>query len=178
VIVGVLVGLLFLEERDAGLLPSLSTTPAGIRTVVAYRLLAATLAATVAVVLAILISGTTHPARSVGIIATALAGGAVASVPAVLLGAFGRDRAHGMALVKIMTVPLYAPVAWWIVDGPAGWFFAPLPTAWAARALWAPTPGQVIFAAAACTALSLAVVKVLGPRLLRTDRALTISRSA
>ena len=178
VIVGSLVGLLFLEDRDAGLLPSLSTTPAGIRTVVAYRLAAGTLAATIAVVLAILISGTTHPAGSAGIAATALAGGAVAGVPAVLLGAFGRDRAQGMALVKMMTVPLYAPAAWWLVDGPIGWLFAPIPTAWAAQALWAPTPGQAILSAAACVTLSLGVIRLLGPRLLRTDRAAAISRSA
>jgi len=42
-----------------------------------------------------------------------------------------------MALTKVMSVPLSVPLACWFVDGPAGWLFLIIPTAWAAQTFWA-----------------------------------------
>ena len=164
VMVGTVVGLLFLEDRVAGLLPPLAVTPAGTGTLAAYRLATAGLVAAAAVVVGTVIAGTGHLAGAAGVAATAVAGAAVATVPATLLATFGRDRVQGMALVKAMGVPLYAPIAWWYVSGPAGWGFAVLPTGWAARTSWADSAAGAAGAAAVCVAVSVAIVVVLRRR--------------
>jgi fluoroquinolone transport system permease protein len=137
VMFGAMTGLLFLEDRDAGLLPALATTRSSLTTLLAYRLAATGVVTTLFVMLALPLAGAHHPAGVVGVIATALAAGAVATVPAMLLASLARDRVQGMALVKAIGVPLYLPLAWWFVDGPAGWLFLLMPTAWTARAFWA-----------------------------------------
>ena len=165
-ILGLLVGLLFLEDRDAGLLPTLAVTPAGVGTLIAYRLTALAAAVVVVVPIATLIAGIRHPAGVPGVAALALAGGFVASVPAMLLAAYGRDRAHGMVLTKVITLPLYLPVAWWYVDSPLGWLFGVVPTAFAVRAAWATTPTLALLAAGVTGLLSALAVRLLAPRLL------------
>jgi hypothetical protein len=134
---GAITGLLFLEDRDAGLLPVLATTRAGLRTLVTYRLCAGALLTVVAIAVSLPLAGAEHAVGLPGIVVTALVAGAVSAVPAVLLASLVRDRAAGTALMKAIGLPLYLPLAWWFVDGPAGWLFAVVPTAWAARALWA-----------------------------------------
>jgi hypothetical protein len=136
---GAIAGLLFLEDRDAGLLPVLATTRAGLRTLVGYRLSAAALLTVIALAVALPLAGAEHAAGIPGIAVTAVVAGAVSAVPAALLASLVRDRAAGTALMKAIGLPLYLPLAWWFVDGPAGWLFAVVPTAWAARALWADT---------------------------------------
>lgn len=167
VMVGALAGLLFLEDRDAGLLPVVATTPASLATLAAYRLTATALVAAVAVAGGLAIAGASHPAGAVAAVATAIAGGAVATLPAVLMAAFARDRVQGVGLMKAMSVPLYAPVAWWFVDDRVAWLFALLPTAWAARTWWATSAGEAIASAAGCLVLSGAVLAVAVPRVLR-----------
>jgi hypothetical protein len=75
------------------------------------------------------------------VVATALVSAAASTVPAMLLASLVRDRVAGMALMKAIGLPLYLPLAWWFVEGSAGWVFALVPTGWAAQALWAETVG-------------------------------------
>lgn len=150
VILGSMAGLLFLEDRDCGLLPAIAVTPAALRTLVLYRMAATMLAAALAVAGGMWVAGIGHPAGGVGVAATAATGAAVATVPAAVLAGVARDRVQGMALMKAITVPLYLPVAWWFVDGPAGWLFALVPTGWSARALWAGTVPQSAIAVVGC----------------------------
>ena len=166
VVVGALTGLLFLEDRDAGLFAAIAVTPASLRTLVGYRVVATVVLAAVAVAVGVLLSGAQHAAGATGIAATAVAGAAVATVPAILMATLPRDRAQGMALMKVITLPLYLPVAWWYLEGPAGWLFAPIPTAWAARTFWAATPVASILDASVTVAVSALVLAVLGRRLL------------
>jgi fluoroquinolone transport system permease protein len=145
---GTITGMLFLEDRDAGLLPALATTRAGLRTLVAYRFVVAAVATVLAIAVSLPLAGAEHAAGVPGVLVTAVAGGVVATVPAALLASLVRDRAAGIALVKAIGLPLYLPLAWWFFDGPWGWLFAIVPTAWAAQALWAETlAGAALFAA-------------------------------
>ncbi|MBW3590452.1 MAG: hypothetical protein KY393_01145 [Actinobacteria bacterium] len=150
VILGSMAGLLFLEDRDSGLLPAIAVAPAALRTLVVYRMAATMLATALAVAGGMWVAGVGHPAGGVGVAATAATGAAVATVPAVILAGVARDRVQGMALMKAITVPLYLPVAWWFVAGPAGWLFALAPTGWSARALWAGTAPQSAIAVVGC----------------------------
>jgi hypothetical protein len=85
----------------------------------------------------------------------------------VLLVTLAEDRVQGMALVKVLTVPLYLPVAWWFVDGPAGWVFAVTPTGLASQALWANAAGPAVAAAIGCVLTSASVTVLVARRLLR-----------
>lgn len=167
VIFGALTALLFLEDRDAGLMPALAVTPAGVASLVAYRLAAAAVVTGLAVGGGMALAGAKHPAGWVGVLAVAAAGGCVAAVPVVVLASLAKDRVQGMALMKVITLPLYLPVAWWFVDGPAGRLFALIPTGLAAKALWAAEPLGAVGFAAGCGLLSAALVAVLLPRLLK-----------
>ncbi|MEX2588376.1 MAG: hypothetical protein WD602_10360 [Actinomycetota bacterium] len=166
VIFGALTALLFLEDRDAGLMPAVAATPAGVTTLVAYRLTAAAVVTALAVG-ASMASGAGHPAGWIGVLATAIAAGGVATVPAAALAALAGDRVQGMAMMKAISLPIYLPVAWWFVDGPAGWILALVPTGPASQALWAPDPLRAAGFAAASGVISAAWVAWLLPRLLR-----------
>lgn len=156
--IGALAGLLFLEDRDAGLLPAVFTTRASLRALVTYRLGTCAAVAGGCVAVAAAVAGGTHPSGPAAMAATVAVAGATATLPAAVLAAFGRDRAHGMALVKMLGLPLYAPLAWWFVDGPAGWLLALSPTGWAARASWAGTTGGAVGFAAGGVILTVLVV--------------------
>jgi fluoroquinolone transport system permease protein len=78
---GAMTGLLFLEDRDAGLLPALATTRAGLRTLVGYRLGVAAGMTVVAIVVSLPLAGAQHAAGLPGVVVTAVAAGAVSAVP-------------------------------------------------------------------------------------------------
>lgn len=165
---GALCGLLFLEDRDAGLLPVIATTRASLRTLVGYRLGATAVGTAGAVLVALVLAGARHEAGAGGLVATAVVAAAASAVPAVLMATFARDRVAGMALMKVMGLPLYLPLAWWFVDGPAGWVFAVVPTGWAARAFWAPSTMAAAGFAAGGVALSVLLVAAMLSRLQRS----------
>jgi hypothetical protein len=166
--VGTLTGLLFLEDRDAGLLPAVATTRASLATLFAYRLVVTGVVAGVLVAATTLVAGATHPAGWRGLSWTVVAGAVVATVPAALLATLARDRVQGTALMKVMGLPLYAPIAWWFVEAPVGWAFALVPTAWAARTFWATGPLEAAGFAAGAVVTSAVGVALLLRRLRRS----------
>jgi hypothetical protein len=168
VMAGAIVGMLFLEDRDADLLPAIATTRAGLRTLLGYRLAAAASLTAVAVAVALPLAGAEHAAGTAGVLATALVSAAVSAVPALLLASLVKDRAAGMALMKAIGLPLYLPLAWWFVGAPVGWLFALVPTGWAAQALWADTLGGTALFAVGGILCSATWVAVLIPRLRRS----------
>jgi hypothetical protein len=92
-----------------------------------------------------------------------LAAAALSAVPALLMAALAGNRVQGMAVMKIIGLPLYLPLASWFLPGTARWIFAPLPSTWTAWALWATTP----FRALAATAVSVALTAVVAAPLTR-----------
>ncbi|HSJ45415.1 MAG TPA: hypothetical protein VK923_12095 [Euzebyales bacterium] len=156
VIFGSLTGLLLLEDRDAGLFGSVLTTRAGLGTLLGYRLGATAGLTTSALLASLPVDGVAHPAGLVGVLATAVAAGAASVVPALVMAATARNRVQGVAVMKMLGLPLYLPLATWALDGPARWAFAPLPTTWAMWSSWAPTPGVAV--GAACGAIAVSAV--------------------
>ncbi len=144
VIFGALSGLLLLEDRDAGLLGPVAVTRATVATLVAYRLAASVLATALALGLSLPVAAVGHPAGVAGYVSTAVAAGAASVVPALLIAAVARNRVQGVAVMKVMSLPLYLPIAAWFAGAPARWLLAPVPTAWAAWAAWAATPGRAV----------------------------------
>lgn len=167
VIFGTLAGLLLLEDRDAGLLAPLETTRAGIRTLVGYRLAATVVVTSVTLALTLPLAGVTHAAGLAGWLLTAVAAGAVSVVPALLLAALARNRVQGVAVMKLIGLPLYLPLGAWFVTGAVRWAFAPLPTAWTAWTAWAPTLDRALVMALGTVVLSAALAVPLARRFTR-----------
>jgi hypothetical protein len=166
VVFGSLTGLLLLEDRDAGLFGPLRVTRAGLSTLVAYRLGATALLTTAALAVTLPLDGVPHPAGTAGTTATAVAAGAVSIVPALLMAATATNRVQGVAVMKLLGLPLYLPLTTWFIAGSAAWAFAPLPTTWVLWTSWATTRAAAVVTAAGAVAVSLACSVVLA-RLLR-----------
>jgi len=156
VIFGSLAGLLLLEDRDAGLYAPLTATRAGLHTLLGYRLSATAALTTGALLVSLPFDGVAHAAGGVGVAATAVAAGATSVVPALVMAATARNRVQGVAVMKMLGLPLYLPLATWALEGPARWAFAPLPTTWAMWASWASTPRGAVVAACGAVAVSTA----------------------
>lgn len=167
VIFGSLAGLLLLEDRDAGLFGPLAATRATVTTLLAYRLAATVAVTTTTLALSLPLTGVGHPAGTVGHLSTAIAAGGVSVVPPLLMTALATNRVQGVAVMKILGLPLYLPIAtWFLADTPARWLFAPLPTSWAAWAAWAPTPVQAVTMTAGAVLVTAAVAAPLSRRFL------------
>ena len=164
VMFGSIAGLLFLEERDAGLLPAIAVTRASLRALLAYRLGAATLATVVMTWLGFAIAGVRHPGGAPALVATAVGAGAVAPVTALLMTTFAANRAQGMAAMKMITLPLYLPAALWFAGGAARHALDAVPSAWPVHALWASSSGEAALDASVGVALSALLVVVLARR--------------
>ena len=159
---GAVAGLLCSEDRDAGVLPAVAATRSSLGTLLGYRLLVTAVVTTALVAAAVPLAGAHHRLGAAGGAVTSLVAGAVATVPALVIATHAHDRAGAMAITKAMSLPLYLPLAWWFVDGPAGWLFAIVPTAWATRVAWATSGGELVAFSlggiAVCAVLDLALV--------------------
>lgn len=164
---GAIAGLLFLEDRDAGLLPAITITRPSLPVLLTYRLAATALVTATMVVISLPLAGAHHPLGTLGMTATAVAAAAVSTVPTMLLATLARDRVQGMALMKAIGLPLYLPLAWWFIDHPAAWLFAAVPTAWAARTFWAETSPALLVSATVSVTLSMTLASALARKLRR-----------
>lgn len=144
VILGSLSGLLLLEDRDAGVLAAMATTRATLKTLLGYRLIGTVTLTTAALALSLPLSGVDHPAGALGDLSTAAAAGVTAIVPALAMAAFAHNRVQGIAIMKMIGLPLYLPVAALLTDWPAEVLFGLIPTAWAVWASAASDPMRAI----------------------------------
>jgi len=158
---GGVAGLLFLEDRDAGVLPAVAVTRSSVRGLVVWRLVAVWLLTTGGVVMAALVAGAMHPAGMLGIAASAVAAGAVATMVTMLLAAFGKDRVQGMAVMKVLGLPIYSSLAAWAAPSTAVIALLLIPSTWAIEAFWAPTAGSALAWATGGVAVSTAWVAAL-----------------
>jgi fluoroquinolone transport system permease protein len=72
------------------------------------------------------------------------------------------NRVQGVAVMKIIGLPLYLPLAAWFLPDVARWILAPLPSTWIAGALWATTlPGALASVAASVALTAMAAVPLV-----------------
>jgi fluoroquinolone transport system permease protein len=133
---GTVVGFLLLDQRDDRTLLALRVTPLPLATYLAYRLAAPTLAAiplTVAVLALASVAGL-GPGEA---LVAALAAAPLAPLTALALLALARNKLEGMALMKMASLVLAAPLATLFLPPPWHAALALIPTSWAAQATWA-----------------------------------------
>jgi hypothetical protein len=136
VIAGMVGALLVLDDRDSGALDVIRVSPLGTRRYLTYRLgLISTFTA----------GGLAVAAPLSGLVPASAWTAVVLAVPvgplfALATLAVAGSRVEGIAAVKALGIPAYAPLAAWWLTGPAGWLLVPLPGYWVVRTFNGPQP--------------------------------------
>jgi len=138
---GTMIGLLLLDEKDAGTLTALRVTPLRMEHYLAYRLAVPTVIGVVStyIVLA-LVDLVAVPYLEMMPVAIVAALGA--PIYALLLAAVANNKVQGLALMKGMGVFYIAPIAAWFVPEPWQWLLGVMPTYWPVKAFWQLLAGQ------------------------------------
>jgi hypothetical protein len=157
-IVGMVVGFLLLDERDARTLSALRVTPLSMRAYLAYRITGPLLAGTAATLVGYPLVGVT-PLR-IGVLAP-LAAVAALSAPtlALILPIAAPNKVAGFAVVKVMNVFSLLPIIAYFIPEPAQLAAGIVPTFWPMRGLWAAAAGEshLPFVAAGVVVAAIAV---------------------
>ena len=147
---GMMFGFLILEERDEGVITTISITPLSKRGYVAYKLALPSVLSFVAFIAVGLTSGLGTPPWP-RFLASAVLAALAAPLFALALGTYAENRVEGLAMAKALGIFLLAPFI--VYFAPEPWLYAAaiLPTAW---------PAYISFARA--STLELVVVGILG----------------
>ncbi len=139
VLVGYIVGMLLLDERDEGTLQAISVTPLPMWQYLAWKLVWPVATTTVLTVLMFPI---------VGLMAfhwkylTAIVVGAMwAPLLALMMACFARNKLQGFVLMRISNVLLMIPVLAWFFPR-SGTLLAIFPAYWPLNSLWLATEGK------------------------------------
>lgn len=139
---GMLLGLLLLDERDAGTLLAIRVTPVALAPFVGYRLAFGVLATGAAVAVGVPATGLVAVGTT-GVAVVAVLAAGLAGVPLLAFPAFATNKVEGLALMKAAGLPWLAPVFAWFVEPPWRVAFGVVPSYWPAAALWAAEAGRV-----------------------------------
>ena len=144
-IVGMVVGFLLLDERDARTLSALRVTPLSMRQYLSYRLTLPVVAGTLATLISYPLAGLTPmPVRV--LLPIAAVAGLWAPTLALLLAITAPNKVAGFAVVKVLNSISLIPVIAYFVPMPAQLAAGILPAYWPMRAFWAAADGKSIAA--------------------------------
>jgi fluoroquinolone transport system permease protein len=134
-IVGMVVGFLLLDERDARTLTALRVTPVPIRRYLAYRVSGPLLVATATTLLGYgLVEITPLPFGQ--LLAVSAVAGLSAPLTALVLATAAPNKVAGLAVVKVLNGVNLLPVAAYFLPIPAQYMAGVIPTYWPMRAFW------------------------------------------
>lgn len=170
-IVGMVVGFLLLDERDARTLTALRVTPLSMRRYLAYRVALPLLVGTASTLLGYPLTGINQLPLST-LSALAFVAGLSAPLLALVLATVAPNKVAGFAVVKVLNGLNLLPIAAFFVPVPLQYVAGLLPTYWPMRALWSAAAGEPyvapLFCGAIMGALALAAAAwVFDRRLLR-----------
>jgi len=139
--VGMVIGFLFLDERDARTLTALRTTPLSMRHYVAYRLALPLLLGTASTLIGYPLTGLTPIAFS-SLLPIAIVAGFSAPLLTLVLAVAAPNKVAGFAVVKVMNAVNLLPVVASFVPRPLQFVAGLVPTYWPMRALWSSAAGD------------------------------------
>jgi fluoroquinolone transport system permease protein len=140
-IVGMVVGFLLLDERDARTLTALRVTPLSTRRYLAYRIALPLLVGTVSTLIGYRLTGLV-PLRLPVLAMLAIVAGLSAPLLALVLGTSAPNKVAGFAVVKILNGVNLLPVVAFFAPLPRQYAAGLLPTYWPMRALWSAAAGE------------------------------------
>ena len=133
--VGMVIGFLFLDERDARTLTALRTTPLSMRQYLAYRVALPLLLGTASTLIGYPLTGLT-PLPLSALLPIAIVAGFSAPILALVLAIAAPNKVAGFAVVKVMNAVNLLPVVSYFVPRPLQFVAGLFPTYWPMRALW------------------------------------------
>ena len=160
--VGMVIGFLFLDERDARTLTALRTTPLSMHQYLAYRISLPLLLGTASTLIGYPLIGLV-PLRLSTLLPIAIVAGLSAPLLALVLAIAAPNKVAGFAVVKVMNAVNLLPVVSYFVPLPLQFMAGIFPTYWPMRAFWSASAGEfcvaylVIGTIVSALALALAV---------------------
>jgi fluoroquinolone transport system permease protein len=140
-IVGMVIGFLLLDERDARTLLALRVTPLSMRQYLAYRVTLPLLFGTVSTLIGYPLIGIS-PLPLTSLLAIATVAGLSAPLLALVLATAAPNKVAGFATVKVLNGVNLLPVAAFFLPVPLQYVAGVIPTYWPMRALWSATVGE------------------------------------
>lgn len=169
-IVGMVIGFLLLDERDARTLSALRVTPLSMREYLAYRIVLPLVAGTASTLVGYPLIGLT-PLPFTSLLAIAAVAGVSAPLLALVLATAAPNKVAGFAAVKVLNGVNLLPIAAFFLPLPLQYIAGFIPTYWPMRALWSAAAGQpyLVYLAIGAITATLAVafaVRLFDRRLL------------
>jgi fluoroquinolone transport system permease protein len=138
---GTVVGFLLLDQRDDRTLLALRVTPLPLGAYLAYRLALPSLTAVPLTVVALAVANVDGLGPGAALLA-ALAAAPLAPLTTLALLALARNKLEGMALMKLASLILAAPLVGLFLPPPWPALLALVPTSWVAWTTWAVQAGD------------------------------------
>ncbi|MEM6574985.1 MAG: hypothetical protein AAF736_11985 [Pseudomonadota bacterium] len=141
VMVGIIGGLMILDQRDDGVVDAMAVTPLGLKGFLAYRLL---LPAVVALLITLLMLGLVNlaPITPGAVVLTSLCAAPLAPLLALAIALLASNKIQGFAIAKangLLTTPV---IVAWFIEPPAQWAFALLPIYLPVKLCWLSMAGH------------------------------------
>ena len=163
-IVGMVIGFLFLDERDARTLSALRVTPLSMRQYLVYRIVSPLVVGTASTLLGYPLIGIT-PIPFTSLLAIAAVAGVSAPLLALVLASAAPNKVAGFAFVKVLNGVNLLPVAAFFLPLPLQYIAGIVPTYWPMRALWSAAAGEPYILYLTIGAITAALAVVLAARL-------------
>ena len=142
IMLGVVVGILFVEERDEGTLLALQATPLSLRSFLGYRLLAAMGLSVVLTWIGVSLAGLVSVPLHVLLSAAALASLSVALV-ALLYAVYIQNKVQAVTAIKLVQSWALLPALLYFVPTPWQWIGSvPAPLYYPIRLFWSAADGR------------------------------------
>jgi fluoroquinolone transport system permease protein len=139
--VGMVIGFLFLDERDARTLTALRVTPLSMRQYLGYRVGLPLLLGTASTLIGYPLTGLTPLALST-LLPIAIVAGFWAPTLALVLAIAAPNKVAGFAVVKVMNSVNLLPIVAYFVPRPLQFAGGIIPPYWPMRALWSAAAGE------------------------------------
>lgn len=140
-IVGMVMGFLLLDERDAHTLTAIRVTPLSARRYLAYRITTPLVVATASTLVGYLLIGIT-PLPFTSLLAISVVGALSAPLIALVLATAAPNKVAGLAVVKVLNGLNLLPVAAFFLPRPLQYVAGVIPTYWPMRAFWSAAIGE------------------------------------
>jgi fluoroquinolone transport system permease protein len=142
VLLGLVFGLLILDERDGDILTALRVTPVSLSGYITYRIAMATVLSIVYILVLAPLSGMMSPALLPALVPVALVAALLAPLVLMLVVVFASNKLEGLALMKGMGILFLGPMAGYFIESNWQLLLGVLPTYWAAKAFWMISEGS------------------------------------
>jgi fluoroquinolone transport system permease protein len=143
-IVGMVVGFMLLDERDARTLSALRVTPLSIRNYLSYRLTGPLVIGTLTTFVAYPLAGLVPMPLSI-LLPVAAVGGLSAPTLSLVLAIAAPNKVAGFAVVKVLNIINLLPLIAYFVPMPAQLLAGVLPAFWPMRAFWGAAEQQAMW---------------------------------